>query len=303
VDAAYPGDDAPRENVAAWMAAAAQRRGLPAELPVMAALVESGLHNLAGGDADSVGFFQMRASIWDSGAYAGYASHPERQLNWFLDHATAVKQQRIAAGLSVDDPKQYGNWIADVERPAAQYRGRYQLRLDEARELLRHSGGIVEQVADGAGLEAGPRALKAVAEAQRHLGTPYRWGGSSPSTGFDCSGLVHWAYAKVGIDLPRTSEEQILATGGIKVDRKHLLPGDLVFFRDSTGDVHHVGISLGGKRFIEAPRTGENVRISSLDDPYYASQFTGGRRFDAAVSGGDNAARVLTAIRPDQVTR
>jgi hypothetical protein len=67
--------------------------------------------------------------------------------------------------------------------------------------------------------------------------------------------------------------------------------------------VHHVGISLGGKRFIEAPQTGEKVRISSLDDPYYAQQFTGGRRFDAAVSGGGNDAMVLPVIRPDQVKR
>jgi murein DD-endopeptidase len=81
------------------------------------------------------------------------------------------------------------------------------------------------------------------------------------------------------------------------VDRDHLLPGDLVFFRDSSGDVHHVGISLGGKRFIEAPRTGEDVRISRLDDPYYAQQFTGGRRFDAAVPSDGNEARVLPVVR------
>jgi hypothetical protein len=124
----YPGDDAPPERVAAWMAVAAQRRGLPPELPVMAALVESGMRNLSGGDADSVGFFQMRTSIWNSGPYAGYSDDPELQLDWFLDHA----EQLPARG-----PDGYGEWIADVERPAEQYRGRYQLRLDEARELLR----------------------------------------------------------------------------------------------------------------------------------------------------------------------
>jgi hypothetical protein len=119
------------------MAAAAETRGLPPELPVMAALVESGLKNLSGGDADSVGFFQMRTSIWNSGAYAGYPNRPELQLQWFLDHAVAVKEQRLAAGLPVDDPKQYGDWIADIERPAEEYRGRYQLRLDEADALLK----------------------------------------------------------------------------------------------------------------------------------------------------------------------
>jgi hypothetical protein len=78
----------------------------------------------------------MRTSIWNSGAYAGYPDRPQLQLQWFLDHAEAVRQQRVAEGLSVDDPKQYGDWIADVERPAAEYRGRYQLRLPEAQSLL-----------------------------------------------------------------------------------------------------------------------------------------------------------------------
>jgi hypothetical protein len=136
VDSAYPGDNAPREQVAAWMASAAQKRGLPPELPVMASVTESGLRNLNYGDADSVGFFQMRVSIWNQGAYSGYADKPERQLDWFLDHAEAVKKQRLARGLPVDDPKQYGEWIADVENPAAQYRGRYQANLAQARNLL-----------------------------------------------------------------------------------------------------------------------------------------------------------------------
>jgi hypothetical protein len=136
VGSAYPGDNASRHSIAAWMGRAAQRRGLPPELPVMAALVESNLKNLHYGDADSVGYFQMRLGIWNSGPYAGYSSHPERQLNWFLDHAAAVKKERLAAGRSVTDPKQYGEWIADVERPAAQFRGRYQLQFDAAHGLL-----------------------------------------------------------------------------------------------------------------------------------------------------------------------
>ena len=94
----------------------------------MAALVESGLSNLDYGDADSVGFFQMRVGIWNQGAYAGYPEQPELQLEWFLDQAEAVKKQRLARGLPIDDPKHFGEWIADIERPAEQYRGRYQLQ-------------------------------------------------------------------------------------------------------------------------------------------------------------------------------
>jgi hypothetical protein len=148
---AYPGDGASREAIARWMAAAAERHGLPAELPVMASLVESGLANLHYGDADSVGFFQMRTSVWNEGPYAGYEQHPELQLKWFLTEAEAVKAQRLREGLPLDE-HHYGDWIADIERPAAQYRGRYQLRLDEAREVL--ALGSTSTPSSGAGNDA-----------------------------------------------------------------------------------------------------------------------------------------------------
>jgi cell wall-associated NlpC family hydrolase len=285
VDGSYPGDDASQAQIAGWMGSQAQKRGLPPELPVMAGLVESGLRNLNHGDADSVGFFQMRLSIWNKDAYAGYPDHADLQLKWFLDKAVAVKEQRVAAGQPIDDPNSYGDWVANVENPASAYRGRYQLRLDEARGLLKagagSGNGVVEQVdAVDLSASAGPRAMAAVAEARKYMGTPYQWGGSTPQSGFDCSGLVQWAYAKAGIRIPRTSEQQILAPNGKAVDRGHLQPGDLVFFRNSGGDVHHVGISLGGDRFINAPHTGADVRINSLKESYFADEFAGGRRFD-----------------------
>jgi hypothetical protein len=110
---------------------------------------------------------------------------------------------------------------------------------------------------------------------------------------------VQWAYAHVGIHIPRVTDQQILAPNGTPVDRKHLLPGDLVFFRDSTGYVHHVGISLGGDKFLHAPHTGDVVKISSLKDRYYAQQFTGGRRFVPAVSGPDSPV-VTPAVAAEQ---
>ena len=138
---AYPGDDAPREQIAAWMAKQAEARGLPRELPIMASLVESGMKNLHFGDADSVGFFQMRVGIWNQGdVRRAIPDKPELQVKWFLDQAESVKKPRIAAGKPIDDPNSYGDWIADVERPAEQYRGRYQLQLDEAQSLLKNVG-------------------------------------------------------------------------------------------------------------------------------------------------------------------
>jgi hypothetical protein len=138
VPADYPGNQASQAALARWLARAAQRAGLPPELPVMAALVESGVRNLPGGDADSVGFFQMRVSYWNTGKYAGYPQNPALQVQWFIDQALALKRKRIAEGYTDfgSDPARWGEWIADVERPAAQYRYKYQLRLAEARRLL-----------------------------------------------------------------------------------------------------------------------------------------------------------------------
>jgi hypothetical protein len=124
--------------IAHWMAQGARAAGLPGELPVMAALGESGLRNLPYGDRDSVGYFQMRTGIWDGGPYAGYLTRPELQLRWFVDRALGVRAARVAAGDGAfgTDPAAWGAWIADVERPAERYRARYQERLDAARRLL-----------------------------------------------------------------------------------------------------------------------------------------------------------------------
>lgn len=97
--------------------------------------------------------------------------------------------------------------------------------------------------------------------ARKFIGTAYKWGGASPKTGFDCSGLLQWAAAQSGIKIPRTTYQQVKA--GKPVALSELRPGDAVFF-GSTANVHHVGIALGGGKFLEAPHTGANVRISSL---------------------------------------
>jgi cell wall-associated NlpC family hydrolase len=104
----------------------------------------------------------------------------------------------------------------------------------------------------------------------QYLGVPYRWGGASPS-GFDCSGLVMYAFAQVGVGLPHSSYAQYGM--GSAVPRSDLQPGDLVFF-DGLG---HVGIYVGGGSFIHAPHTGTVVQISSLSG-WYASTYVGARR-------------------------
>lgn len=141
VPVAYPGNKATSAEYANWMANGAVAAGLPGELPVMAALVESGLRNLNYGDRDSVGFFQMRKGFWDKGKYKGYLKKPDLQMQWFIDQARDVRAAYILKKKA--DPaassSTYGVWIADIERPAAQYRGRYQLRLAEARALIKQT--------------------------------------------------------------------------------------------------------------------------------------------------------------------
>lgn len=133
--AVYPGDGADKERVARWMARGAADRGLPHELPVMASLTESGLQNLRGGSF--AGYFGMSRSL-NTGDYRGFPRNPELQMRWFTDTARLVRQRRVAEGRPdpADDPASYGSWIADVERPARQYRSRYQTHLTEARDLI-----------------------------------------------------------------------------------------------------------------------------------------------------------------------
>jgi len=115
-----------------------------------------------------------------------------------------------------------------------------------------------------------PTHSSVVSIAERYLGVPYSWGGASPS-GFDCSGLVMYVFAQVGVSLPHSSYSQYGM--GTPVSRDQLQPGDLVFF-DGLG---HVGIYVGGGSFIHAPHTGDVVKISSISG-WYASTYVGARR-------------------------
>ena len=110
-----------------------------------------------------------------------------------------------------------------------------------------------------------------VSIALQYLGVPYVWGGASPS-GFDCSGLTMYAYAKVGVYLPHNAAMQYGM--GTPVSRSQLAPGDLVFF----SGLSHVGMYIGGGRFVHAPHTGDVVKISSLSDSWYAATWVGARR-------------------------
>ena len=111
--------------------------------------------------------------------------------------------------------------------------------------------------------------------AETLLGSPYREGGALPD-GFDCSGLVTYVFARHGIAVPRDVRRQSAA--GRPVERGGLAPGDLVFFATTGSGPTHVGIAIGGGRFIHAPKSGDVVRVESLSASYWASRYVAARR-------------------------
>ncbi|MCB1184115.1 C40 family peptidase [bacterium] len=116
---------------------------------------------------------------------------------------------------------------------------------------------------------------RAVDLARAQLGKPYQWGAAGPDR-FDCSGLVQYVYANLGVSLPRVSSQQ--AGEGVHVDRKDLAPGDLVFFRLTGNRIDHVGIYVGKGKFIHAPNKRRPVQMDSLNDSWWRRKFKGGRR-------------------------
>jgi peptidoglycan DL-endopeptidase CwlO len=152
-----------------------------------------------------------------------------------------------------------------------------QIRAAEAKQQERLAAQAQERLASGGNGSGGGgnpppgRYGGVVGIAMQYLGVPYRWGGASPSTGFDCSGFVMYVYAQVGVSLPHNAAMQY--GYGSPVSRENLQPGDLVFFNG----LGHNGIYIGGNQFIHSPHTGDVVKISSITG-WYASTYYGARR-------------------------
>lgn len=136
---------------------------------------------------------------------------------------------------------------------------------DDGRDLRDAHSPPVEEQAPTKGERAAEIALKAV-------GIPYRWGGESPAVGFDCSGLVRWAYGRVGIELPHSS--YALYDEGRRVPTTRMEPGDVLFFEG----LGHVGLYVGRGRMVHAPQTGRSVEVVRLGEPGYGGHLIGARR-------------------------
>ena len=146
-------------------------------------------------------------------------------------------------------------------------------QLLEERGVIARLGSQIKQARD----DVGGKASDLVMSAMGFLGVPYRYGGDSADTGFDCSGLVRTVYEKtVGKVLPRRADQQAAVTEVI--DRTDLKPGDLVFFNTMKRTFSHVGIYVGEGKFIHAPRTGGAVRVEDMRVADWRARFNGARR-------------------------
>jgi hypothetical protein len=141
-----------------------------------------------------------------------------------------------------------------------------------------------------------------VSIAMQYVGVPYQWGGESPKSGFDCSGLVAYVFAKLGVSLPHYAAAQWYSPDAVWVAPNRLQPGDLVFFTGSDGTRKapgHVGIYVGDGYLIDAPHTGSFVRIDSLDARWFANKYVGAKRI---VSQLLDAHHLLHVAKPQAST-
>ena len=142
-----------------------------------------------------------------------------------------------------------------------------------ARSLADTATSAVRDAASG----AWSAARDLTASALSLIGIRYKWGGTTPETGLDCSGLVQFVFQQAtGVTLPRSAKE--MSRLGDKVSLADLQPGDLVFFNTRRFAFSHVGIYLGDNRFIHAPRRGREVEVATIDRSYWQKRFNGARR-------------------------
>ena len=147
--------------------------------------------------------------------------------------------------------------------------------VDQARNVVGAVPALGQQVRDVT--------THMVSSAMNFLGVPYKRGGNSSETGFDCSGFTrHIFESSLGLLLPRRVDQQAKSTSLVAVKRDELKPGDLVFFNTLKRTFSHVGIYVGDDKFIHAPHSGAEVRVESLSVKYWAKRFTGARRATAA---------------------
>jgi cell wall-associated NlpC family hydrolase len=243
-------DDIPPAQLAVMQQAAATC-GLPWQVLAGVAKVESDFgRNMATSSAGAIGYAQFLPSSWAAYGQGG-------------------------------NPYDYRDAIPAMARYLCAHGGNRDLR--RALFAYNHADWYVDQVLAVAvrygHLAPGAPDAQVVDVARAQIGKPYVWGGASPQTSFDCSGLVQWAYRQLGVALPRTAQQQYGATARLTPDQ--LQPGDLVFFRNtypSAEPITHVGIYVGNGRMINAPTQGDVIREMPVFTGYWGAHYAGAGR-------------------------
>jgi cell wall-associated NlpC family hydrolase len=243
-------DEIPPDQLAVMQQAAAIC-GLPWQILAAVAKVESDFgRNMATSSAGAIGYGQFLPSTWATYSNGGNPYD-------YRDALPAMARYLCASGAPAD--------------------------IRDALFAYNHAEWYVDQVLAiairyGYGQSSAP-ANRVVALARSQIGMPYVYGGESPQTGFDCSGLVQWVYAQVGINLPRTAQEQFDATR--RVSQADLQPGDLTFFSGTypTSDfISHVGIYVGDGEMVNAANPDDGVQEMPVFTGYWAEHYAGAGR-------------------------
>lgn len=192
---------------------------------------------------------------------------------------TADKKPRTALKKRSTSPKSASRTTRTVSRVASTTSAACRKSRNASACLKsRSTKGLT--IADAHKLRVQKAQKTAMSKLMQQIGKPYRWGGTSPRTGFDCSGLVWYAYKDlVKFRIPRTANEMYHLRDAAAVDRGALETGDLVFFRtQGRGTADHVGVYMGNGKFIQSPSSGQGIQITSLSEDYWKRHYVGARR-------------------------
>lgn len=235
--------------------------------------------------ASAASFAQQAANIPNTGNATPSATSSSMALTVPLAPQSVQPAVLQAAPASAPAPAQLASSAlntASVAAPTGETRSAGNadpiLRLLQSKGLLPETQPVValaQQVRD----RASDMASSLVVSAMNFLGVPYRFGGTSEETGFDCSGFTRHVFENsIGLVLPRRAIEQANSPELVSVAKSDLKPGDLVFFNTLRHAFSHVGIYIGDNKFIHSPRTGGKVRVEDMGETYWQKRFDGARR-------------------------
>ncbi|CBG88178.1 C40 family peptidase [Citrobacter rodentium] len=195
-------------------------------------------------------------------------------------HSASSSKKRIATAARTSRTASRRSKTTVAKTAAVSWTEKCTPRKDRKPKCIKVKSAANATLADAHKIKVQKATRTAMNKLMSQIGKPYRWGGASPRTGFDCSGLVYYAYKDlVKFPIPRTANEMYHLRDAAPIKRDELKNGDLVFFRtQGRGTADHVGVYVGNGKFIQSPRTGREIQITSLSEDYWQRHYVGARR-------------------------